>query len=156
MRASTVAANATHQVYPNSRSSFGITDYCFRLGTEQIPPSRIRCTGYGFLEAFEALKTSSHGGGNTLCSIGILNAANYIKSTPAGDVTGNYGLFVIGQDFESYSSGKSGSLLAGASTLENDLLFSANFSAMAASVVDFNLHYDMKLIIKDGVMTVHV
>ena len=156
MRDSDVASNTGHQVYPNSRSSFGITDYCFRLGSEQIPPSRIRCKDYGFLEAFEALKTSLHGGGNTLCSIGILNASNYIDETPTGVDENSYGLFVIGNDFEGYSSGKSGSLLAGANTLGNDLYFSANFSAMAKSVIDFNLHYDMKLIIRDGVLTVHV
>ena len=53
-------------------------------------------------------------------------------------------------------SGKSGTLLSGASTLGNDLYFSANFDAMAAAIFDFFLHYDMKLIIKDGVLTVHV
>ena len=62
---------------------------------------------------------------------------------------------MIGQDFESYS-GKSGALLSGTSTLGNNLYFSANISEMAAAIFDFFLHYDMKLIIKDGVLTVHV
>ena len=124
MRASAVALNATHQVYPNSRSSFGITDYCFRLGPEQIPPTRIRCTNYGFLEPFEALKTSLHSGGNTLGSMGILNSASFVLSTPTGVDEEHIGLFVIGQDFETFS-GKSGGILSGASTLGNDLYFSA-------------------------------
>ena len=155
MRASTSALNATHQLYPNSRSSFGITDYCFRLGPEQIPPTRIRCTGYGFLEPFEALKTSLHAGVNALSSMGVLNSASFVLSAPSAVDEANYGLFVIGQDFETFS-GKSGSILSGASTLGNDLMFSANYGAMAAAIFDFFLHYDMKLIIKDGVLTVHV
>ena len=61
---------------------------------------------------------------------------------------------MIGQDFESYS-GKSGALLLGANTLGNDLYFSATFDSMAAAMFDFFLHYDMKLIIKDGVLTVN-
>ena len=92
-------------------------DYCFRLGPEQIPPTRIRCTGYGFVEPYEALKVSLHSGGNTLTSMGILNATNYVTSTPSGaDAGTNGGLFLIGQDFKSYR-GKSGALLSGVSTL---------------------------------------
>ena len=73
--------------------------------------------------------------------MGIINAANYVRSTPTGADTADTGLFVIGQDFESYS-GKSGALLSGASTLGNDLYFSANFDSMAAAIFDFLLHYD--------------
>ena len=56
MRKRTSALNGGHAVlYPNVRSSFAIVDYCFRLGSKQIPPTRIRCTGYGFVEPYEAL-----------------------------------------------------------------------------------------------------
>ena len=84
--------------------------------------------------------------------MGILNAINY-ESTAATDLTGQ---FIIGCDFESYS-GKSGALLSGVSTLGTDLVFSGTYTALpAAALFDFFLHYDMKLIIKDGVMTIHV
>ena len=159
MRKTTSVLNATHgNLIPTTRSSFGIVDYCFRLGSEQIPPTRVRCTGFGFIEPFEALKVALHCGGNTIASMGILNAANYIVAAPSGaDATStNGGYFVIGQDFETYS-GKSGQLLSGCSTLGRDLYFSANIGAMAAGAVfDYFLHYDIKLIIKDGVLTVHV
>ena len=85
----------------------------------------------------------------------MLNSASFVLSTPTGADEANYGLFVIGQDFETFS-GKSGAILSGASTLGNNLMFSANYGAMAAAIFDFFLHYDMKLIIKDGVLTVHV
>ena len=159
MRDSTSALNASPCAhYPNSRSSFEIADYCFRLGSEQIPPTRIRCNNFGFVEAYEALKVALHCGGNTICSMGILDATNYVVATPTGDDTtaANYGYFVIGQDFETYS-GKSGQLLSGMSTLGSDLYFSANIGAMAnGAIFDYFLHYDIKLIIKDGILTVHV
>ena len=59
---------------PYTRCTFHVTDSCFRLGPQQIPPSHIR--GYGYLEAFEALKVAFHCGGNPLASMGILNATN--------------------------------------------------------------------------------
>ena len=131
---------------------FQITDYCFRLGPKQIPPTRVRCEGYGYVEAFEALKVAFHCGGNTLASMGILNATNYIVDKAEA----LSGLFVIGQDLESYS-GKSGSLLSGISTLGSDLFFSANYSDMTVpALLDFFLHYDMKLVIENGVLIVNV
>ena len=90
MKAATVAVNTINKVCPNSRKSFGIPKYCFRLGTEQIPPSSIRCNNHGYLEAFEALKMCENGGGKPLCSIGILKNTNYVMSAPAGDITGHY------------------------------------------------------------------
>ena len=104
-----------------------------------------------------------HSGGNTLTSMGIINALNYVAATPSGSATSsdnynpmNGGLFVIGQDFESYS-GKSGALLSGASRIGSDLYFSATFStATSAAIFDYFLHYDVKLIIQDGVLTLHV
>ena len=103
MRRQTSAANGGHAVlYPTMRSSFGIVDYCFLLGSEQIPPTRIRCKGFGFVEPYEALKAALHCGGNTLASMGILNAANYIVEAPSGadNTSTNGGYFVIGKNFE--------------------------------------------------------
>ena len=57
MRKRTSALNGGHAVlYPNVRSSFAIVDYCFCLGSEQIPPTRIRCIGFGSVEPYESLK----------------------------------------------------------------------------------------------------
>ena len=75
-----------------------------------------------------------------------IKLCKFVLSAPTGADEAHSGIFVIRQDFESYS-GKSGALLSGASTLGNDLYFSANFGAMAAAIFDFFLHYDMKLII---------
>ena len=159
MRRLTSAVNGGHAVlYPTMRSSFSIADYCFRLGSERIPPTRIWCQGFGFVEPYEALKVALHCGGNTLVSMGILNSANYVVAAPSGadNTSTNGGYFVIGQDFETYS-GKSGQLLSGVSTLGSDLYFSANVGAMAdGAIFDYFLHYDIKLVIKDGILTVHV
>ena len=90
--------------------------------------------------------------------MGILNATNYVVPLPDGNnnTSANGGYFVIGQDFETYS-GKSGQLLPGVSTLGSDLYFSANIGPMAArEVFDYFLHYDIKLVIKDNILTVHV
>ena len=153
-RVSATSLNTAHTLNPNSRDTFQITDCCFRLGSEQIPPSRVRCEGYDYVEAFEALKVAFHCGGNALTSMGILNRTTY--KTTASSALG--GLFIIGQDFES-SSGKSGSILSGISTLGSDLYFSANYSTggiAAAAIFDFFLHYDMKLIIENRILTVNV
>ena len=152
-RVSATSLNTGHTLNPNSRDTFEIVDYCFRLGSEQIPPSRIRAKGTNYVEAFEALKVAFHCGGNALTPMGILNRSMY-SETASSDLGG---LFVIGQDFESYS-GKSGSLLSGISTLGSDLYFSANYTAntMAAAIFDYFLDYDMKLIIDNGILTVNV
>ena len=159
MRKTTSALNGGHAVlYPNSRSSFGIVDYCFRLGSEQIPPTRIRCEGFGYVEAYEALKVALHCGGNSLAPMGVLNAANYSVVAPTGaDYGANGGYFVIGQDFEVYSAKSNSQLLQGVSSLGSDLFFSANIGAMASGAIfDYWCHYDFKLIIRDGILTVHV
>ena len=83
-----------------------------------------------------------------------MNLSSYLAS----GVTDLSGLFVIRQDFESYS-GKSGALLSGINTLGSDLYFSANYTAgcvVGDAMIDYFLHYDMKLIIQDGIMTVNV
>ena len=64
-------------------------------------------------------------------------------------------MFLIGQDFESFK-GKSGAILGGQSTFGNDLYVSASYSAISECVLDFYLDYNMKLIIKDSVLTVNV
>ena len=97
------------------------------------------------------VENSFHCGGNTLVSMGSLNSTNY-SVVNASDVSG---LFVLGIDLESYS-GRSGALLSGISTLGSDLIYSANYAALPAAVFDFFMHYDMKLIIQDGILTVHV
>ena len=84
----------------------------------------------------------------------IFNPSTY--STTVSSALG--GQFVLGQDFASYS-GKSGALLSGISTLGSDLYFSANYTATKvaeAAILDYFLHYDMKIIIQDGIMTVNV
>ena len=158
MRKTTSALNGGHAVlYPYTRSTFAIADYAFRLGSEQIPPTRVRCNAFSYVEPFEALKTAMHAGGSSLCSMGVLNGTNYVASAPTGaDGGANGGYFMIGQDFEGYS-GKSGVLLSGVSSLGSDLFFSANMGAMAAGAIfDYYCHYDFKLIIRDGILTVHV
>ena len=53
MRKTTSALNGGHAVlYPYCRSTFAIADYCFRLGSEQIPPKRVRCNAVSFVEPF--------------------------------------------------------------------------------------------------------
>ena len=76
-RVSDTSLNTAHTLNPNSRDTFGIVDYCFRLGSEQIPPSRIRAKDTNYVEAFEALKVAFYCGGNALTSMGILNRTTY-------------------------------------------------------------------------------
>ena len=89
--------------------------------------------------------------------MGILNYTNYRLN--AADATGeddaHTGTFILSCDFESFS-GRSGSILSGLNTISNDLYLSATFSASDAATIDTYLHYDMKLIIKDGILTVNV
>jgi hypothetical protein len=64
---------------------------------------------------------------------------------------------VIGQDFEVYTAKNNSQLLQGVSMLGSDLYWSGNIGAMAAGAVfDYFCHYDFKLIIRDGILTVHV
>ena len=135
----------------------GLTDYHFLLGSEAYPPTNIKETDSGFCEVFEELKKSLHCGGSTLASMGIINYTNY-KLLPAdatGADTAGTGTFILACDFESYSE-KSGALLSGVSTLGSDLYLNATFGGSAAGAIDVYLHYDMKLIIKDGVLSINV
>ena len=92
--------------------------------------------------------------------MGIINWTNY-KFTNATDATAttaddsHTGTFILACDFESYS-GKSGALLSGVNTLGSDLYLNATFASSAAAVIDFFLHYDVKLIIKDGILSINV
>ena len=62
----------------------------------------------------------------------IINGTSYVIAQPSGsgtsaDTFSNGGLFMIGQDFKTFS-GKSGALLSGVTTVGSDLYFSATFS----------------------------
>ena len=92
--------------------------------------------------------------------MGIINYTNYqfptateATATTADDA--HTGTFILACDFESYS-GKSGALLSGVNTLGSDLYLNATFSNSAVAVIDTFLHYDIKLIIKDGILTMNV
>ena len=87
--------------------------------------------------------------------MGILNNANYSIVAATGANAAATGTFILSCDFESYT-GRSGSILSGVSTLGSDLLLNATFANSEAATIDTFLHYDMKLIIKDGVLTMHV
>ena len=92
--------------------------------------------------------------------MGIINWSNY-KFTNATDATAttaddsHTGTFILACDFESYS-GKSGALLSGVNTLGSDLYLNATFASSDAAVINTFLHYDIKLIIKDGILTINV
>ena len=79
-RLSSNSLNSTYKGNPNTRDSFQITDYCLRLGSEQIPPSRFRALETDHYEPFEALKVAFHCGGNTLNCMGILAGTTYAKT----------------------------------------------------------------------------
>ena len=133
----------------------GLTDYQFLLGSDTYPPTKIKGTDSGFCEPFEELKKSFHCGGASLASMGVLNLANYTVTAATGADAATPGTFILACDFESYS-GKSGALLSGVSTLGSDLYLNATFASSEAATIDVFLHYDMKLIISDGMLTVHV
>ena len=115
----------------------------------QDPPTKIKGTGSGNCEPFEELKKSFHCGGASIASMGIINYTNYQFHNCKWCAYWNI------CDFESYS-GKSGALLSGVSTLGSDLYLNAGFSGSAAATIDVYLHYDIKLNIKDGLLTIHV
>ena len=87
--------------------------------------------------------------------MGILNWTNY-QFVSAIDVTAttvddlDTGTFILACDFESYTV-KSGALLSG-----RDLYLNAIFASSATAVIDVFLHYDVKLIIKDGILSLNV
>ena len=155
-RKASAVANATHLLYTHARSTMGLTDYQFLLGSDAYPPTKIKGTDSGFCEPFEELKKSFHCGGATLGgSMGILNATNYQVAAATGADATTTGTFILACDFESYS-GKSGALLSGVNTLGSDLYLSTTFSASEAATIDTFLHYDINLIIKDCVLSITV
>ena len=113
----------------------------FRLGLEQIPPTRIRCEGFGYEEPYKALKVALHCGGACLSNGCTFMMANCSVVAPTGaDYGANGGYFVIGQDFETYTSQNNSQLLQGVSMLGSDLYWSGNTGAMAAGAIfDFFL-----------------
>ena len=52
--------------------------------------------------------------------------------------------------------GTSGALLSMVNILGSDLYLNATFANSAAAVIDVFLHYDVKLIIKDGILSLNV
>ena len=148
-------SNNTYLLYPSARSTFGLTDYQFLLGSDAYPPTKIKGTGSGYCECFEELKKSFHCGGSSLSSMGLINNANYSIVAATGENAAATGTFILSCDFESYT-GRSGSILSGVSTLGSDLLLNATFANSEGATIDTFLHYDMKLIIKDGILTVNV
>ena len=149
--------NTTRLLYTHARSTMGLTDYQFLLGSDAYPPTKIKGKDSGYCEPFEELKKSLHCGGASLDgSMGVLNYTNYSSLTnAAGDTEANTGTFILACDFESYS-GRSGSILSGVNTLGSDLYLNAMFANSAAGTIDVFLHYDMKLIIQDGIFIVNV
>ena len=89
--------------------------------------------------------------------MGIHNFTNYqiTGANATGADVAHTGTFILACDFESYS-GKSGAILSGVSTLGSDLYLNATFASSASGTIDVYLHYDIKLIIRDGMLTVHV
>ena len=88
--------------------------------------------------------------------MGILNNANQYSIVAAtGANAATTGTFILACDFESYT-GRSGSILSGVSTLGSDLYLNATFGNSEAATIDTFLHYDMKLIIKYGILTINV
>ena len=154
-RKASAVTNATYLLYTSARSTFGLTDYQFLLGSDAYPPTKIKGTGSGYCECFEELKKSFHCGGSSLASMGILNNTNYSIVAASGANAANTGTFILACDFESYT-GRSGSILSGVSTLGSDLYLNATFGNSEAATIDMFLHYDIKLIIKDGILTVNV
>ena len=48
-RKDTAVANGTYYLYPSSRTTMGLTDYQFLLGSEAYPPTKIKGTDSGFV-----------------------------------------------------------------------------------------------------------
>ena len=129
-----------------SKNAFNITDYTFRVGSRNIPPTRVKCLATNFVEPFEELKRAFHAPGNALVSMGCHNATSYVIES----ATNGTGSFTIGCDMESYS-GKSSELISGLDSSSTDCYFSALFPALAADgIIDFYAHYDLILNIVDG------
>ena len=85
----------------------------------------------------------------------MINNTNYSIVAATGANAATTGTFILACDFESYT-GRSGSILSGASTLGSDLYLNATFANSEGATIDTFLHYDVKLIIKDGILTVNV
>ena len=139
--------------YLTSKCSFDIADYTFRVGSRNIPPTRIKCKPTNFIEPFEELKRAFHAPGNSLVTMGCHDVASYGANPHAVDGTNS---FIIGSDLESYA-GKSSELISGLYTSGTDVYWSATFTdnttVTADALVDFYAHYDLILNIVDGQMT---
>ena len=128
-------------------------DYCFKVGSSQVPPVRVKCLNSSFTEPFMELLKSLHLLG-TLQTRGSHTAALYGAQDPTSvnDLTPT---FLIGQDFDSFAH-KSGELLQGYNTKNSDIYFSATYAAngvATAGTNDFYALYDVILHIENGIMT---
>ena len=73
LKAILVAMRLTSQVSTKtqrltSKNSFEITDCTFRVGSRNIPPTRVKCLATNYVEPFEELKRAFHAPGNALVS----------------------------------------------------------------------------------------
>ncbi|CAN0070001.1 unnamed protein product [Heterosigma akashiwo] len=146
------SVTTTASMHTTSRGAFNITDYAFRIGSKQMPASRVYCYGYDFVEPLEELKKAFHVEGTTL-GLGCHDATSYVIQ----NATNATGSFMIGLDTESYS-GKSGEIMAGLDTTGSDVYFSANFPSGGvsdAALIDVFAFYDVILRIEDGQMVAH-
>ena len=140
----------------------GLVDYQFLLESDTYPPKKIKGIDSGFCEPFEELKKSFHCGGSTLSSMGIINYTNYqIPTSTAtiistGEDSAHTGTFILACDFKSYT-GHSSMILSGVNTLGMDLYLNATLADTTdGGTGDVFLHYDVKQIIKDGILTINV
>lgn len=135
------------------RSTWNIIDYTFKVGSSQFPPVRVKCQSSSYTEPLMELKKCLHTMG-TANTLGLHNATTWVvQEGTAANATG--GSFLLGQDFDSYA-GKSGELLHGFSTTNNDVYFSATYATGGISVAgtnDFYAMYDCILHIENGMMT---
>lgn len=131
------------------RSTFNISQYYWRVGSKCVPQTRIKADGYNNIEVLAENMKAYHRFG-TYEGFGINNLAKFSVSNCS---IADEGTFCIMQDFESMS-GDSGKYLQGLDTNNIDVFFSAiyNTGPAAAGVLDFFAHFDLLLLISNGVI----
>jgi hypothetical protein len=145
--------NSTSNCSFSGRSSYTMIDYCFKVGSSQIPPVRVKCLNSSFTEPFCELSKALHLMG-TLQTRGLHNSSLYSGKDSTTNNTATP-TFVIGQDFDSLAH-KSGELLQGYNTKNSDIYFSATYDAAGVSTAGINdsyALYDAILHIENGMMT---
>ena len=137
-RPQTALTNVTYPI--NNQYNYAIFDYQYRIGSQNYPQTRVKCSDHGYTEPFYKLQKSFHHSPNALTSFGTRDTCSYMNTSnwtaDHGSFSGNNSskvqtpgtTFLIGINLEAYVT-KGNEVIAGISSKYNDIYFHRWFLA---------------------------